>query len=443
MTSKLKNKKNIKVNCQLSIVSCRSGQSLIEILIALAIGAILIGAASLGIAFMLRSTSTSQSLQSAGGLIRETVEKLRAWSSADWQNVYGLDKGLSTKYFLNASGTTFSAVEGQEGILEGEVRGDLSGRWGFDEATGTTAYDMSGGNQHGSFSGTPSRVTSTCKLGNCLSFGGTSGVLVPDATSTDPTSAWTVSAWIYRTATGSVHSIVEKYDNAIGKGNFALRLTSDNLFIAYVYDGASVNDCGTTETQISINTWYHVAAAFDSSANTLVCYVNGTEEASNASATVNPPASDLTLKIACKGDDCSQKFPGTMDDVRLYSRALSAAEVKRLGQSRMFTRYFSIENTCRSSTASTTINTSPCGGDYFNDPSTQKVTAVVKWPTTQTIAEFRLVEFLTRWKNEVFRQQDWSGGSGQEGPIAVPNTRFASSTSIDVSSSGIIKIQGL
>ena len=109
----------------------------------------------------------------------------------------------------------------------------------------------------------------------------------------------------------------------------------------------------------------------------------------------------------------------------------------------MFTRYFSAENTCRSATASSTIDTSPCDGGYFEDPSTQKVTAYVQWPTTQTTAELKLVEYLTRWKNEVFRQQDWSGGSGQDGPISVPNTRYARSTNIDVSSSGLIKIEGL
>ncbi len=420
---------------------------MIEILIALAIGAILIGTAALGIAFMLRSTSTNQNLQSASGLVKEIIEKLRSWSSADWQNVYALEKGLTTKYFLTASGTTLTAVEGEEGILESEVRGDLSGRWGFDESTGTVVFDMSGWNVHGSFIGSPVRATSTaCKLGNCMTFDGTSAVTIADATSTDPTSAWTVSAWVKRSSTGTIHSVVEKYDNAVGKGNFALRITDSDKFIAYVFDGMPLvgsNDCGTTQTQITSGTWYHVAATFDAATDRLVCYVNGIAESTNTGMEINPPGSDLNLKIACKGDDCSQKFSGTIDDVRLYSRALSASEVKRLAQSKMFTRYFSIENTCRSATASSTIDTFPCDGGYFDDPSTQKVTAVVNWPTTQTIAEMKLVEFLTRWKNDVFHQQDWSGGSGQEGPISVPNNRFATSTGIDVDSQGVIKIQGL
>lgn len=423
----------------------RNGQSLIEILIALAIGALLIGAAAIGIMFMIRATGTNQNLQTASGLVREVVEKLRAWSGADWQNVYSLNKGLTTSYFLTATGTTFLAIEGEEGVVESEVRHGLLARWGFDEATGTVAYDMSGGSVNGTLSGSPVRATSSlCKLGGCLLFDGTNSVSAPDTTSTDPTSAWTLSAWIMRNATGTQHSILEKFDNSGGLGNFAMRVTTGDKLTALVWDGTSFEDCGTTATTLLPNTWYHVVATFSASANRLSCFVNGAAESTNASVTIDPPASSVTLKIGCRGNDCGTKFDGRIDDARIYDRALTADEISRIARSRMFTRSFSIENTCRSANASSSIETTPCSGGYFSDPSTQKITAGVQWTNAQGgLGEVKLVEFLTRWKNQVFYQRDWSGGSGQEGPISVPNDRFASSTNINIDSQGVIKIQGL
>lgn len=439
----LKNRKNFRSR---PISFCgRSGQSLIEILIALAIGALLIGAAAIGIMFMIRATGTNQNLQTASGLVREVIEKLRAWSGADWQNVYALNKGLTTSYFLTATGTTFQVIKGEEGMVEGDVRYGLLGRWGFDEATGTVAYDMSINGVNGTLSGSPVRATSTsCKLGGCLQFDGTNFVSAPDATSTDPTTAWTLSAWVMRNATGTQHSIIEKYDNSVGFGNFAMRVTSGDKLTALVWDGTASADCGTTITTLLPNVWYYVAATFNASANRLACFVNGDAESTNASVSIDPPASSVVLRVGCRGNDCGTKFEGKIDDARLYDRALSAGEIDRISRSRMFTRFFSIENTCRSANASSSIETTPCSGGYFSDPSTQKITAVVRWTNAQGgLGEVKLVEFLTRWKNEVFYQRDWSGGSGQEGPIFTPNNRFASSTNINIDSQGLIKIQGL
>lgn len=102
-----------------------------------------------------------------------------------------------------------------------------------------------------------------------------------------------------------------------------------------------------------------------------------------------------------------------------------------------YTVSFSVENVSRD--ASDNIVTS--GGT--NDPSTQKITATVEWPAGGGTPKFQVFDYLTRWKNRVFNQNDWSGGSGQEGPLTEPNNRFASSTSnIDTTSTlGVIKLR--
>lgn len=411
----------------------RSGQSLIEILIALAIGSILIGAASLGIAFMLRSSNTNQSLQSASGLVREIIEKLRAWSSADWQNVYSLDKGLATKYFLNASGTLLMPIKGEEGIVESEVRTNLIGRWGFDEATGTLAYDMSGNSNTGTLVLGPTRATGTaCAVGGCLGLDGVSQY-ISIQNPPNPPLYTTVTGWFKRSGVpaGGYHIIFmqgTQVEISIPDpgGQIRTGVTTATLGRQVFNSGSGLTD----------GNWHFLSFTYDGA--NLIAYIDGAQTTSTAVSGALTTGSATNI-----GYLPGYLANGFIDDVRIYDRALTSGEIERLYKSRKFTRYFSIEDTCRSSTASTTVDTSPCDGGYFEDPSTQKVTAVVRWPTTQTIAELRLVEFLTRWKNEVFHQQDWSGGSGQDGPISVPNNRFASSTNIDVDSQGVIKIQGL
>lgn len=102
-------------------------------------------------------------------------------------------------------------------------------------------------------------------------------------------------------------------------------------------------------------------------------------------------------------------------------------------EEKSFTRYFSVENVNRDNGEIT-----ESGGN--EDPSTQKIMATVDWEGGRTLNK---TQYLTRSRNSVFRQTDWSGGSGQEGPITLPNNKFASSTDIDyTSASGLIKIQG-
>lgn len=73
-------------------------------------------------------------------------------------------------------------------------------------------------------------------------------------------------------------------------------------------------------------------------------------------------------------------------------------------------------------------------GEYIDDPSTQKIKVVV---SRTGEADVTVSEYLTRWKNNVSVQNDWSGGSGQTGPIATPNNRYDSDDgNVDTSGPG-------
>jgi hypothetical protein len=115
--------------------------------------------------------------------------------------------------------------------------------------------------------------------------------------------------------------------------------------------------------------------------------------------------------------------------------AIISGTTSTIGEGKNFTIYFSIENANRQlcgigniiQYGTTTCPAGPGSTGVAEDPSTQKITAFVSWEG-QSINK---IQYFTRHVNKVFVQTDWSGGPGQEGPIASPNDKFASSTNID------------
>ncbi len=100
-----------------------------------------------------------------------------------------------------------------------------------------------------------------------------------------------------------------------------------------------------------------------------------------------------------------------------------------------YTRFFSIENVNRDGSG----NIVSSGGT--EDPSTQKITVIVRWPIGPDTSEIQATEYLTRSRNEVTRFTDWSGVSGVAGPITLPENNYFSKSGIDATSTaGEIKM---
>lgn len=135
------------------------------------------------------------------------------------------------------------------------------------------------------------------------------------------------------------------------------------------------------------------------------------------------------------------------------SYILVSGATSTIAEGRTFNRYFSIENVNRDScgagnitaNATTSCASGPGSSGVADDPSAQKITVTIDWEGGgSTGSSINRVQYLTRHINLVFIQTDWSGGSGQEGPITEANNRFATSSgAIDATSTpGSIKIQG-
>lgn len=109
-----------------------------------------------------------------------------------------------------------------------------------------------------------------------------------------------------------------------------------------------------------------------------------------------------------------------------------------------YRRYFYVNNICR--VPSVVPNAVDLSGDCAEsqnliDPSVIKVTVGYSWAPEYATKTFSAV--LSRFKNRITIQTDWSFGSGFEGPTSSTN-RFSTSSNIDTTSTpGVFRIQGI
>lgn len=225
------------------------------------------------------------------------------------------------------------------------LRNDLVSYWSFDGSTlGTsTVSDLSGNNNQGvlqptsgnnstgsSYSG-PLRTVG--RIGQALSFDGLNDyVNVSDSNSLDLTSQGTISAWVYTTGYKAGGSVVSNYlldkFNAGSNGNngyHVLFLSSNSSMRLKLADGASTN-FDTGANFITHKQWTHAVVTFDGT--TVRFFKNGAQFFSTLQ-TRNAGANGLDLIIG-KDPGGTGRFFGTIDDLRIYNRALNSDEIKRL-----------------------------------------------------------------------------------------------------------------
>jgi len=197
------------------------------------------------------------------------------------------------------------------------------------DSTATNVFDKSGFNNTGTPLGfyTGQAPTSTLgKIKEAIQFDGRASISFPITASLPSTfNTITTSAWIKSTATTYTNQRVWLY---FYPGTYAIFDASRNPFCSY--------SIGTQKTLSSnmvaeIGKWYLVTCTYDGSSFKI--YVNGVfkNQITGLSGTVN--ASDATRYVGRYSNTADNRWIGSIDDVRVYNRALSAAEIMSLYQS--------------------------------------------------------------------------------------------------------------
>lgn len=95
-----------------------------------------------------------------------------------------------------------------------------------------------------------------------------------------------------------------------------------------------------------------------------------------------------------------------------------------------YNSYFYLENVCRNPFTGEigSVTSSAVCVSEIEDPSAQKITAVVSWQQGGQNQQIQVSKFLTRNQNRVFVQTDWSGGTTVNEVVTIPNSKFHSAT---------------
>jgi hypothetical protein len=237
----------------------------------------------------------------------------------------------------------------------------LVGAYSLNETSGLTAADASGQGNTGSLTNGPTWTTG--KIGGALNFDGSNDfVSVADAASLDLGNTGTMEAWVKLDTLGRWHSILAKGSaNNDAVHNYALEVTNTNTIRCIIGNGSSYQVLDGTISAVA-GQFTHLACSWTGSSVNL--YINGALNRS-VTQTVTPAGNTAQLFLGQFGGN-SDRLDGIIDNVRIYNRALSTAEV----QVNMTTPVGSTSSTPTTTSYSLTVQKSGTGsGSVSSNPT--------------------------------------------------------------------------
>lgn len=208
----------------------------------------------------------------------------------------------------------------------------LVGHWRFDDGPGSTrAADSSGQGNHGALEDLdPRSAWKPGRLGGALEFpaGRRPGVRVAPSPSLDGiTTALTIAAWVNRGDGANYNCVLSRQDGPNQLEHYNLCFYGDAL---HLYLRSATNRVWPEARSVPRRRWVHVAATYDGAMARV--YVDGHEA---GAAMVRGPltfdANPVYVGTNKNGPNYpDEAFVGLLDEVMLFARALTAAEIAAL-----------------------------------------------------------------------------------------------------------------
>lgn len=183
------------------------------------------------------------------------------------------------------------------------------------------------------------------------------------------TAPFSVSAWVYRHNNDKWMAGVIKVSNDNWTDGWGLEHRSGTGSNIDFF----VNDYNTyARATLAIDTWTHIVGTYDGS--TIRIYKNGVLAASTAQATYNPASLAVAIGDDISGSATDDRWEGAMDEVKIWNRLLSDAEINTIySRESVGTNFDGTARVCKACNG-----TSITGGtwDLIGIPADDRVTAL-------------------------------------------------------------------
>ena len=196
----------------------------------------------------------------------------------------------------------------------------LIGWWKLDETSGLTAADSSGNGNDGTLTNMAGDEWTTGLIEGALEFDGSDDHItgIGDC----PTGNFTVAGWAKDTGGGG-WKVFYSAEQEIWFG-----VDSGAAPRIWIDVGGNGNGAQTAAGTWTLDTWHHIAATWDGT--TVHIYLDGVDMGITTYGTPENPLAKAAAIGAWSENPSDENWFGTLDDVRLYDRALTADEVSQL-----------------------------------------------------------------------------------------------------------------
>jgi hypothetical protein len=192
--------------------------------------------------------------------------------------------------------------------------------FGMNQGSGASILDATGNGHTGAISG--AAWSSQGKFGSCLSFNGSNSLVTVNSTSLlNLSTGMTLEAWVFPTTNNGTRDVLIKEGPGVDIYNLYARnwrgLPEGNAYVS----GSNRTAEGAA---LAANVWTHLAATYDGS--TVRLFINGVQVAATA---FSGSIAGSTNPLRIGGNSIwGEYFQGMIDEVRIYNRSLTQAEIQ-------------------------------------------------------------------------------------------------------------------
>nr|WSX74756.1 LamG domain-containing protein [Streptomyces sp. NBC_00899] len=232
---------------------------------------------------------------------------------------------------FDSAGNGSEPEEYQFRVKEGQP---ARAEWQLDDAAGATQAAGTAGDRTLSVVGSPT-LGAPGRSGTAIDFNGTDSYLQSDIPTVHTDASMTVAAWVKLDRMPDAAAIVAAQP---GNDSPGFELYYSQAYDRWVFNQYSADTAAATPVRamsataggVAAGQWYHLLGSYDASKHILALYVNGTLMGTTSYTTAWDARRGLQIGAGNYSGTPGAFFPGTIDDVRIYDKALVAADVTRL-----------------------------------------------------------------------------------------------------------------